>query len=507
MHSSEPPVRIHHASEENATFQQMMGERLKQSPWLLLSAAMHALLLIMIWVFLPPEQQKKSTVAVKMANTTKEEVLPPPPPPPMPTPIAETDPEVTPVDTPVVADNETDSPSDSDLTDSAMDSSAIPTTSSQPLGLAGGGLKGLYKGRKAGGGPRGGHRASPYAKNGLIWLARHQDDNGRWDADGFMKHDDLTMAPSGGPGNAVHDVGVTALALLAFLGEGNTMRTGLYQGNVKQGVKWLLRQQEAETGLIGGRASHDFVYDHAIAAYALCEAYGLSGYKLLRKPAQRAIEYLESHRNAYSVWRYQPRDGDNDISVTGWAIMAYKSAKFFDLAVNEEALRLAGVFLDQVSDTTGLHGYQKAGQLCGRKLGQHAQKFPAERSQALTAVGLFCRFFLGQSPNERPIMKSSAKLLTESLPSWNESDGSIDHYYWYYATYALFQMGGKPWTQWQKALERAVGPQQHVDEQNSNTFGSWDPVGAWGDDGGRVYSTAILTLTMQANYRYTRLIH
>ncbi len=503
MHSFQLPVRTHRAFGENATFQEMMGDRLKQSPWLLMSAAMHAVLLLLIWVFLPPEQPKQPTVRVQMTDTTKQEIEQPPPPTP-PELKKEVDPDITPVEDVTVSDQVSEDANESDLPESPSDSAFESNQWNAAVGLTGG-AKGPYGSRKKGGGP-GGRTSSVIVENGLIWLARHQDENGRWDADGFMKHDNPAMPACTGPGNAVHDVGVTALALLAFLGENNTLRSGKYKDNVKRGVKWLIREQDKETGLIGGRAAHDFVYDHAIAAYALCEAYGLSDYKLLEKPAQRALEYLESHRNPYSVWRYQPRDQDNDISVTGWAIMAYKSGKFFNLKVNDEALRLAGVFLDDVSDPTGLHGYQKAGQLCGRKKGDHEIKFPAAKSQALTAVGLFCRFFLEQDPKEKPIMNAAANLLTKTPPKWDEKDGSIDHYYWYYATYALFQKGGRQWTQWQKALERAVGPNQKSNAANTNTFGSWDPVGAWGEDGGRVYSTAILTLTMQANYRYTRLI-
>ena len=36
--------------------------------------------------------------------------------------------------------------------------------------------------------------------------------------------------------------------------------------------------------------------------------------------------------------------------------------------------------------------------------------------------------------------------------------------------------------------------------------GSWDPVGVWGEDGGRVYATATLVLTLEAYYRYTRVL-
>ena len=52
---------------------------------------------------------------------------------------------------------------------------------------------------------------------GLKWLAAHQDESGRWDADGFMKHD--KGKPTTGPGSAVHDVGATGLAMLAMLGD------------------------------------------------------------------------------------------------------------------------------------------------------------------------------------------------------------------------------------------------------------------------------------------------
>jgi hypothetical protein len=104
-------------------------------------------------------------------------------------------------------------------------------------------------------------------------------------------------------------------------------------------------------------------------------------------------------------------------------------------------------------------------------------------------------------------MKAAADQLLQLPPVWDARSGAIDHYYWYYASYALFQMGGPRWTAWQKKLEPALLAHQHRDGGNMNLHGSWDPVCVWGEDGGRVYSTAILALTLQANYRYTRLVH
>ena len=503
MQTSALPVRTQRF-ENDESFQEMMAARLRQSPWLLLSVAVHAVLLLLVWVLIPPEGPKKKSLQITLQQPEENRVEQPKP-PEKPEVKPEVDPDVTPIDDPVVNETptESDNPSDSDSSDVSTESSFSSDQWNTALGI-GGGAAGPYGNRgTGGGGGSGGHQPIPAVQRGLEWLAAHQDADGRWDADGFMKHDDPAFEPCDGPGNAVHDIGCTGLALLAFMGENNTTKAGPYKENVRRGINWLRKQQDADSGLFGGKLSHDFVYDHAIAAYAMCEAYGLSESKVLKKFAQRGLNYLESHRNSYSVWRYQPQDQDNDISVTGWAIMAYKSGKFFGLTVNDEAMKNAEIFLDQVSDASGKHGYQNAGEGSSRKRGEHEVKFPSEKTHALTAVGLFCRFFLGQDPKEKPIMKASAKLMNQLPPVWDEQSGAIDHYYWYYATYALFQMGGPEWRRWQKAAEKVIPKNQHQQRSDKNLYGSWDPVGAWGDDGGRVYSTAILTLTMQANYRYT----
>jgi len=504
------PTKIHVQSnaapiwEQEESFQDMMAERLRQAPWLILSAAVHAVILLLIWVLLPPEEKEppKAVVELQLDNTEKVEEPPPPPPPETKTEEVTEDVVVTETQ---VSEETTEAFDNVESEHTSKESAFDSNQWNSAVGL-GGGAGGRYGGRGGGRGGKGGGKSYAAAIDaGLKWLAAHQDEDGKWDCDGFMKHDDPGSETCNGPGNAVHDVGVTGLALLAFLGDGSTMRSGPYKENIKQGVKWL-RNQQQENGLFGSNASHDFIYDHAIAAYAMCEAYGLSKYKLLKSTAQKGINYLESHRNPYSVWRYQPRDNDNDISVTGWCIMAYESGQFFELQINDQALKLCETFLDQVSDPTGRHGYTKAGEQSSRKPGDHATKFPVEKGEALTAVGLFCRFFMGQDPKEKPIMKAAADLILSKPPVWDEKGGSIDHYYWYYATYALFQYGGRHWKDWQKKLETAVVKNQHIDKAKKNLLGSWDPIGAWGEDGGRVYSTAILVLTLEAYYRYSRLV-
>ena len=90
---------------------------------------------------------------------------------------------------------------------------------------------------------------------------------------------------------------------------------------------------------------------------------------------------------------------------------------------------------------------------------------------------------------------------------WREQKGrslsTINLYSWYYGTYAMFQMGGNHWRTWNRHLNKAVTEHQI---QTGNAAGSWDPVGVWGDVGGRICSTALSVLSLEASYRYARLI-
>lgn len=341
-------------------------------------------------------------------------------------------------------------------------------------------------------------RLAASIKSALDWLVAHQDDTGRWDADSFMKHD-TSGEPADGPGNAVHDVGVTSLAILAMLGNGSTLRKGPYKASLSTAVKWL-RDQQQENGLFGVNASHDFIYDHSIAAYAMCEAYGLSNYQLLKPVAQKGINYLESHRNPYAVWRYQPRDNDNDTSVTTWAIAAYASGKSFGLEVNEAAINIAGVWYDQVTSDDGRAGYSKAGEPSSRKPGDHAQRFPVNQGEAMTAAAMYGRLMIGQSPGSKPILKKSAERLLARLPAWEKD--RIDAVYWYFGTYAMYQMGGEYWDGWRGAITMLLDHQR----TDGNFAGSWDPIGVWDEDGGRTFVTALNALSLEAIHRTTTLV-
>ena len=62
---------------------------------------------------------------------------------------------------------------------------------------------------------------------------------------------------------------------------------------------------------------------------------------------------------------------------------------------------------------------------------------------------------------------------------------------------ALVEGGGAEWEKWREKLKTVVVKNQR---QDAAMMGSWDPVGVWGETGGRVYSTAMGVLALQTCY-------
>ena len=90
------------------------------------------------------------------------------------------------------------------------------------------------------------------------------------------------------------------------------------------------------------------------------------------------------------------------------------------------------------------------------------------------------------------------------LPDWDIDRGTIDYYYWYYGSYAMFQMAGQDWKIWKNAMVKAIVNNQITE---GCLKGSWDPArDPWGDCGGRVYSTALCTLCLEVFYRYGNIL-
>jgi hypothetical protein len=342
-------------------------------------------------------------------------------------------------------------------------------------------------------------KVEPVVKGGLRWLAEHQGEDGSWSSAGFHLRCNPKHGPEcGGRGSPEYDTGVTGLALLAFFGAGHDGRgASQHDDVVRKGLKWLRANQDAE-GCFGPRTDR-FTYSHACATIAMCEAATFNRSAAWRKSAQQAIRFIERCQTPYKGWRYGLQPGDSDASVTGWMLLALKAGKEAGLEVDRRMVRDGLAFLDAITDeSTGRTGYQRRGDLPVRPPAV-VHDWPAHRTESLTAVAMCARIFCGEA--DSPFMKEAQTLLSNKEPAWDVPGGAIDMYYWYYGTLAMHQLGGPAWDRWNKSLEKAV-IQSQVKEGCAE--GSWDPKDPWGGDGGRVYSTALMTMCFEVYWRYPR---
>ncbi|MBL8693256.1 MAG: terpene cyclase/mutase family protein [Planctomycetes bacterium] len=363
------------------------------------------------------------------------------------------------------------------------------------------------------------------ADSGLRWLARHQGADGSWSPSAFTH-----LCQSGtvcrGEGYPEHEVGVTALALLAFLGAGYDSRSNqiwvdpfsqrkIRAGDVvKSAVQWLRAQQD-EQGSFVTIGNSKWGYNQAVATLALAEAYGLSRNAGWKESAQKAVDNLVSGQTpapggtGYLGWRYRPGSADSDISVTGWAVMALKSAQMANLKVPQSALEGALQFCEEVTDkTNGRVGYTRREE-AGQQVKAPGKNDDYQNHPALEAVGMCVRIFAKHDISD-PMLEIAAKLMSRDLPEYSVAKKTNDAYYWYYASLALNQFDGPDspragkgafWNPWKTALNKALVESQHRDPKRCDD-GSWEPEDRWAFEGGRVYLTALNTLTLEVYYRY-----
>ena len=297
----------------------------------------------------------------------------------------------------------------------------------------------------------------------IEWLSKVQEKDGRWDTRKFQAETD-------------YDVGGTALALLCYYGWGARHdRPGKYQNNVKKALEWLLAQQRED----GSLARRGMMYSHAIAAIALCEAYGITKDDKIKSSALAAIEYtINSQHQERGGWRYSPGQ-DSDTSVTGWQLMALHSARMAGLELPEKPFDLARRWLDFAGggEHGGLYGYQS----------------PSDISRAMVATGMFCRQ-LDMVPPSSPKMIESAELMKR----YPIRDNNPDLYYIYYGTLALYQHQGPIWQQWNNDLKRIL---PDIQIKSGSLAGSWDLSRSNTKGGGRIASTTLAILSLEVYYR------
>ena len=310
----------------------------------------------------------------------------------------------------------------------------------------------------------------------LKWFARHQLPNGAWS---FDHQKGQCQGRCGNPGRLGTSFnGATALAILPYLGAGQTHTEGNYKEIVERGLYFLTNSYKAE-GIRGNWADPGGrLYTHGLCGIVLCEAYAMTNDKRLLNAAQMAINHIVYAQDPVGGgWRYQPRQA-GDTSVVGWQLMALKSGHMAYLQVPKLTVAKASLFLDSVSLEEGAYyGYTTPG-----------------KRPATTAVGLLCCMYLGWKKNE-PGLEKGVEYLSNHGPS------KTDMYFNYYATQVLRHYGAEKWTKWNTEMRDWLVKEQSMADNHMK--GSWMVGNGHGAGaGGRLYTTSMATMILEVYYRH-----
>jgi hypothetical protein len=329
-------------------------------------------------------------------------------------------------------------------------------------------------------------------ERGLVFLAQHQRANGSWSLQGF---------PEGA--SLISDTAATALAVMAFQGAGYNHRELAYREVIARGLAFLLSRQKENGDLFvpldDASNKSVWLYSHALATIAVCEAYGMTQDATLREPAQRAIDFIiAAQQKERGGWRYSPAVGA-DTSVSGWMTMALKSGELAGLSVSPAIFGNIQHWLDTAQQSAGsphLYCYNP-----------YAPDSPEQRhgrvaSKTMTAVGLLMRLYTGWRPGDSNLTRGSNYLAANLPTDGNARQSERDTYYWYYATQVMAQVGGENGQAWSDRLQPLLVKSQ---VRRGPLAGSWDPLlpiaDRWGPQAGRLYVTAMNLLSLEVEWR------
>ncbi len=327
---------------------------------------------------------------------------------------------------------------------------------------------------RANGGTKGSEEAVARA---LKWFAEHQLPDGSWSFDHRIGPCNGRCPDQGNLKDARN--GATAMALLPFLGAGQTHKEGTYKKNVQAGLAFLIKSMKVKPDGRGELSeAGGSMYSHGLAAIVLTEAYGMTHDRELMGPAQLSINHIVYARDPVGgLGRFPPRT-PGDTSVVGWHLMARMSADMAYLNVPPQTIKGAVKFLDTVQEDSGSkYGYTGPG-----------------GGQATTAIGLLCRMYLGWKHDNGALQRG-----VEFLSKTGPSKGNM--YYNYYATQVMRHYEGEAWEKWNPQMRDWLVDSQ---SKNGHTEGSWHMKG--GDHGtergGRLYCTSMATMILEVYYRH-----
>lgn len=441
----------------------------------IVSTVFHILLIIVLAIFIVDEVKTPVAEIEVTIEEVEEIVIEEPPPVEEPEPIEDPQETTNPVLTTVAVENvETNDEALEDVNDEApstddnMADQAVADVVVSPSAFA---SPTVFGGRSASG------RASSVSKFGgskvgqdslmkaLWWLAKVQNPDGSW--------------------GKTQPQAFTGLALLTFLAHGETPTSKNFGTNVRKAMQWLVKDPMS--------GKHGRGYGHGIKAYALAEAYAMTGVSMLEDAMNKSIRIVidgQQDPGCYTYHYDKSHAEKQDLSVAGWNYQALKAA--YGAGCEEQGLN------DAIYKA--IDWLKKAGDLKKGFPYNLSSQPNGSSKHTMRAVGCLCLQLFGEGKTKE--IKDDIKIIaSEDLVNfdWNRPPKE-SLYGWYYATQVMFQQGGTEWKAWNRKFQKEL-------TENQNKEGYWEYPGSFHDGNldpltKKIYATTLCALQLTVYYRY-----
>jgi hypothetical protein len=319
---------------------------------------------------------------------------------------------------------------------------------------------------------------------GLDWLARIQHRDGHWEANGGQ-----------------YPAAMTALAGMAMLMEGSTLREGKYSNQIRRAVDWFVDRAQPNGLLANTRdpaERNQYIYGHGFGELFLASAYGDDEDERRRKQLEdvltKAVRFTCDAQTTNGGWYYtSAKDGHNadEGSTTITQMQALRAARNAGIVVPKETLDKTRNYLEK--KCTGPDDM--------------VQYRPGQPSitPGLTSAGIACFFSAGDydAPIVKRWLKAAKGRIGNLGGSGRAGHDEYTHYYWAQCLYVLGEEGWDRLFPGTPESERLTWSKYRKDNfpylvKSQGSDGSWGsaPGSQWAGIGA-VYITSMFLAILQ----------
>jgi prenyltransferase beta subunit len=298
----------------------------------------------------------------------------------------------------------------------------------------------------------------------VAWLCRTQESDGSWNTARWG-------------GSKQFEVALTGLSLMAILGEVETP-AGARRAGIDRAVEYLLGLQD-EHGEFG-TAFDAAPYNQGIATLALLHAYRAQKSDRVKAAIDRALAAICRRQHPDGGWGYrQEATPASNLPITLWQIEALRLAAASGWSDLRAPIGRSSRWIASVADEDGTFGYRQK------------RDFP-EGSPTLTAMGAMSVLAGAKGVPIPPARRQAIKAQVEQLAAAPVE--TLDYYRRYFLAAALVRLDEESARERLSTMRRELAGRQ---VRQGPDRGSWRADDRWSSAGGRVYATAMASLSMR----------